>query len=58
MPKVIAELCEGCGACIDVCDQGALTLVNDRVSFNPELCVKCGACVVVCPMQALQSSKG
>ncbi|SHI91716.1 aldo/keto reductase [Lutispora thermophila] len=36
--------CEGCGACIEACQQGALYLKNNRAEVNTEKCVLCGYC--------------
>ena len=41
-PFVEIERCGGCGRCIQVCPQAAVTLVEGRARFNPERCVGCG----------------
>jgi electron transfer flavoprotein alpha subunit/NAD-dependent dihydropyrimidine dehydrogenase PreA subunit len=46
------DKCIGCGACIDVCPFGALSLVDDMVVVNDK-CTGCGACLLACPMHAL-----
>lgn len=44
--------CTGCGTCIDVCDQGAITL-NYTAKIDSEKCSGCGVCVNTCPNEAL-----
>lgn len=39
--------CLYCGACADVCPQGAI-LLNETVETNPAFCVACGVCVEHC----------
>ncbi|HNZ64317.1 MAG TPA: electron transfer flavoprotein subunit alpha [Smithella sp.] len=46
------DKCIGCGACIDACPFGALSLVDDMVVVNDK-CTGCGACLLACPMHAL-----
>jgi len=50
--KINKEECTGCGACIDVCPFGALSLVDDVLEVD-EQCNACGACLDVCPVDAL-----
>lgn len=46
--------CCGCGACINICPQKALTYSNDKYGFtipaiNLNLCIDCGKCLRICP---------
>ncbi len=52
------EKCTHCGACINICPTGALSMdVETReVSFDPDKCVACGLCVPVCPPRAMSVS--
>jgi NAD-dependent dihydropyrimidine dehydrogenase PreA subunit len=45
--------CDGCGACMEVCPQGALYLVNDKVMVDARLCHECEACIATCPTGAI-----
>ncbi len=47
------ENCDGCGECVDVCIQRALTLVKDKPEINPLLCNGCGLCISICPREVL-----
>jgi predicted aldo/keto reductase-like oxidoreductase len=46
--------CEGCGRCIERCGQGALSMVNGKVTVDKEKCVLCGYCGSVCPQFAIK----
>jgi NAD-dependent dihydropyrimidine dehydrogenase PreA subunit len=50
---VSADLCNGCGECVSVCPNGALTLQNQRVFIDQELCQACEVCVDSCPQGAI-----
>ena len=48
--------CKKCGACADVCPNGAPTLTEDGIRIDRARCVVCGACVKVCLAEALKIS--
>lgn len=66
----VEEYCEGCGACVDRCPAGALSLVQNtdasvsegefvrvythRAVCDSEKCVLCGYCSGVCPVFAVK----
>ncbi len=52
MVTVNASDCVACGACADVCPQGAIT-VDDVAVIDASACVECGACVDECPAGAI-----
>lgn len=47
------EICTGCGACVDVCPAGALTLVDQVALVDEERCTGCDACIDACPQDAI-----
>lgn len=60
LDKTDLELCVGCGACVSVCPQNAITLKADKWGYykphiNHSKCVNCGLCVKKCPNYELPS---
>ncbi|WP_031515615.1 aldo/keto reductase [Desulfofalx alkaliphila] len=45
----IDRWCQGCGACVERCQAGALSLVDNKAVVNKDLCRLCGYCGAVCP---------
>jgi ferredoxin len=52
MTKIDTNKCTGCGGCIDLCPEIAISMINDVVTVNQELCTGCSICIKVCPMRA------
>lgn len=52
--RIDEELCDGCGACVTPCAEGAIEL-RDGVArvVSDELCDGAGFCLAVCPTGAL-----
>lgn len=46
--------CIRCGACLEACDQGAVSWDGDVVATEREKCTLCGACVKACYAEARQ----
>lgn len=50
---VDAEACIGCGACVERCQFGALSMPEDICVVDYARCVGCGVCAIACPTDAL-----
>lgn len=51
--RVQLERCTGCGQCLSLCPQNALSLCGERISVDRACCNGCGACVSSCWFGAL-----
>ncbi len=53
--KIDEDKCDGCGACITDCPEGALRIINGKAKLVKEsLCDGLGACIGKCPTGALK----
>jgi pyruvate formate lyase activating enzyme len=48
----VSENCQGCGACAQVCPQGAIAVVDGLARTDRAKCIGCGKCTEVCPNEA------
>ena len=48
--------CIGCGSCVSVCPENALTLTSKGIRTDNSLCILCGKCAEVCPTKAIEMS--
>jgi len=52
--RIEEELCNGCGACVTPCAEGAIVLENGKARVMSEaLCDGAGFCLSLCPTGAL-----
>jgi anaerobic sulfite reductase subunit C len=58
-PRLTEKDCTRCGACLEVCQEGALHLKDEeeRPNFEEAACLSCGQCIPVCPTGTLQKGK-
>lgn len=53
IPVVDPALCSRCGACRDLCQFAAITVLGDTPMVFDDMCHGCGGCMVVCPTGAI-----
>ncbi|MGM0396701.1 MAG: aldo/keto reductase [Bacillota bacterium] len=45
---IVHDYCQGCGKCVERCQQGGITIV-DGMAMPNDKCILCGYCATVCP---------
>lgn len=51
--KIDTEKCVGCGRCVQVCPQSALSLIDGKSHVDVSKCIGCFECITVCPVKAI-----
>jgi aryl-alcohol dehydrogenase-like predicted oxidoreductase len=51
---VYHHICKGCGTCVENCDQGALSIVDEKAVVDGSKCILCGYCAEECPVFAIR----
>ncbi len=54
--QYMEKRCRGCGVCLNVCPEKAISIKNNRWQLDLEKCAVCGVCVENCYADALQMS--
>jgi uncharacterized protein (DUF362 family)/NAD-dependent dihydropyrimidine dehydrogenase PreA subunit len=52
-PQADAELCTGCGTCVDQCPVSALSMNDLLPQVDPDTCIICFCCQEICPEKAI-----
>jgi len=52
--KVDADICSGCGTCVERCPVEAPELINTTAVINVNRCIGCGVCAHFCPEKAIK----
>lgn len=57
IPVVDEELCTYCGACSELCQFKAISVMGDLIMTFPEMCHGCGGCMAICPEKAVTTGQ-
>ncbi len=57
VPVVDDSKCTFCGACSELCQFKAISVMGTLVLTFPEMCHGCGGCIALCPEKALSPGK-
>lgn len=57
VPQLNESRCDACGACTDLCQFKAISLVGKLPLIFTDMCHGCGGCLAICPQQALSPSQ-
>ncbi len=53
MAHTVSSDCVACGACVDTCPVGAISMA-DKAVVDASACIDCGACEGACPTGAIK----
>lgn len=53
IPVIDAAICTRCGACREICQFAAVTILGDTPLVFDDMCHGCGACLAICPVAAM-----
>jgi len=48
--------CTGCGTCAHTCKEGAIVMVNGRLTLDKMKCMECGMCIDSCPFHIIKGT--
>ena len=55
IPEIDRDACTRCGACRELCQFGAVTILGDAPMVFAEMCHGCGGCRAICPVGAVSA---
>lgn len=50
--KIQTQKCVGCGGCVNLCPEAAISFNDDKAGIDEALCTGCGLCMQVCAAEA------
>lgn len=53
-PKLVPNMCVGCGVCAGICPAKAITIKNKKAKIDRKKCIRCFCCQEFCPKSALK----
>ncbi len=56
-PDMEADVCMGCGLCVDICRENALVLQDGKVLLDRNRCVNCADCMQSCHTDAWKTKR-
>jgi anaerobic sulfite reductase subunit C len=56
-PMVTVESCNRCGACVQVCREGAISLPEGKPVLDFSKCLSCGQCITACATGTLKEKE-
>jgi NAD-dependent dihydropyrimidine dehydrogenase PreA subunit len=57
MLTIELDRCDGCGNCVEVCPEGAISLVSGVARIDSGSCTECEVCVQACPSGAIRVAR-
>jgi MinD superfamily P-loop ATPase len=55
--RIDADLCKGCGVCLERCQMEAIIADENNFSVDLDRCIGCGLCVTKCKLDAVKLIK-
>lgn len=56
-PRLEEDACTGCGLCVDICKENALSLKDEMPILDISRCALCGDCIESCPTEAWKTKR-
>ena len=53
-PKLVKNMCIGCGVCANICPAKAIVIENKKAKIDRKACIRCFCCQEFCPKSAMK----